>query len=75
MDMEPGRAGHSHRGGIRTAELFDKEHLGWMELQPLFPEDQVSVAGWRAYGIPWICSSESFVSLACGSLLGLVSAG
>lgn len=48
MEMEPVRAGHSHPGGFRPAELFDKEHLGWMELEPLFPEDQVSVAGRRA---------------------------
>jgi len=43
---------HSHPGGVRTAELFDKEWLGWTELEPLFPEDQVSVAGRRAYADP-----------------------
>lgn len=52
MDREPVRAGHSHPGGIHTAELLGKEHLGWMGLEPLFPEGQVSVAGRRAYGDP-----------------------
>lgn len=52
MDREPVRAGHSHPGGIHTAELLGKEHLGWMGLEPLFPEGQVSVAGRRVYGDP-----------------------
>lgn len=52
MDTEPIRAGHSHPGGICTAELFGKERLGRMQLDPLFPEDQVSVAGRGAYGEP-----------------------